>query len=224
MADNLIKLDAGSAEVTSISMPISMPIQPAPDDKDKDVPVGAMEKFLGFATAFLLISFVILFAFVSMTVQSLSEGIKHPGQIDLAFVFAGSDLISTSLLRLVAAMAGSAIAFAGLIISFYTHKNQTTLMAGATRGPDGAGGGFVPNISLSTYSPGIVAIVVGAMIIGGSLFSKATHEYSGPMTMERQAEQAPPGTSPNTPAPTDKKPPGTELPPLKPMATQQSSS
>ena len=135
----------------------------------------------GRASFLLFLAFSALFAFAAYTMYKMYVLTSSQLNADLAFIFASNALTSTSLLRLIAAMAGSALAFAGLMISFFTHDKQTSLTAavGGAQGTSQAQSSPDTNVSLSTYSPGIVAIVVGAIVVLGALFARATHDYTG---------------------------------------------
>ena len=90
---------------------------------------------------------------------------------DLAFIFSGMALVTSSLLRLLAILIGGAIAFVGLAVSFFAHQKATSIASDVVHEQVNA------KAALATNSPGIVAVVIGACVIIVSLFSKATHSY-----------------------------------------------
>jgi hypothetical protein len=91
---------------------------------------------------------------------------------DYAFVFTGISLVNSSLLRLLAILIGGAIAFVGLAVSFFVHQKTTSMDANATGGPEQNA-----KFALATNSPGLVAVVIGAIVIIVAVVTKATHTY-----------------------------------------------
>lgn len=81
-------------------------------------------------------------------------------------------LLYSSLLRLLAILIGGAISFAGLAVSFYAHQQATSLGADAARE-------HLVNAkaALATNSPGIVAVVIGALVIIVALMLRSPHTY-----------------------------------------------
>ena len=116
---------------------------------------------------------------------------------DLSFTFAGLSLVVLTLLRLLAILVGSGLIFGGLVVSFHTHSKLTEV-----------DGEALNNVKarLATSSPGIVAIVVGALIIITALLSKGLHEYqpqeTETITISPSAlvTSAPTGSAATTPA------------------------
>lgn len=91
---------------------------------------------------------------------------------DHLFQFAGMNLVTGSLLRLVAILIGGAIAFVGLAVSFFAHQKATTLDTSIAKNEL-----LNAKAALATYSPGIVAIVIGAAVIMASIYARATYNY-----------------------------------------------
>lgn len=92
--------------------------------------------------------------------------------IDHALVFAGIALVTSNLLRVLAVLIGGAIAFVGLAVSFFVHEKVSSMNAQFANG-DGKNIGA----ALATHSPGIVSVVIGAVVIVFALFAKGTHMY-----------------------------------------------
>jgi hypothetical protein len=127
------------------------------------------------AGAGLLLILLLLLGFVGATVYKIMQIISTQQDADLSFVFSGVVLVNLTLLRLIALLIGAAIAFAGLAISFFAHDKETSLSA-AGKLPDGtaASGG------LGTFSPGIIGVIVGAVIVMTAILSTATYQYLPP--------------------------------------------
>lgn len=125
----------------------------------------------------LLLTITILLAFSASTVSQLLTLVSKKQDADLGFVFASIGLITQTLLRLLSILVGGAVAFAGLAVSFFAHEQQTS--AGAQLG---SGAANVAKFTLATYAPGIVGVVVGALIIVAALYARGKHEYTGPQT------------------------------------------
>lgn len=130
--------------------------------------------WIGAGVALFLI-LLLLLGFVGMTVSKIMNIISTQQNADLGFVFSGVVLINLTLLRLIAILIGAAIAFAGLAVSFFAHDKATSLSAQGKLSEDAATGG-----ALKAFSPGIVGVVVGAIIILTAILSTATHHYLPP--------------------------------------------
>lgn len=118
---------------------------------------------------FMIFGLVGLVAYMLAQVVELLR-LKTP---DNAFVFAGLTLITGSLLRLLAILIGGAIAFVGLAVSFFAHQKATSFDANVAREQLGDA-----KAALATNSPGIVAVVIGALVIIFALLSKGTYTYA----------------------------------------------
>lgn len=154
--------------------------------KDSDVMGGRHSAswrymWLGAGTG-LFITLILLLAFVGVTVHGVMRVISAQQNADLAFIFSGISLVNLTLLRLLAILAGAAIAFAGLAVSFFVHEKATSIRfssvdeAGNQSPPLQSIG--TPQASFSAYSPGLVGVVVGAVIIMTSLLNTSRHEYN----------------------------------------------
>jgi len=100
---------------------------------------------------------------------------------DHLFQFAGMNLITGSLLRLLAILIGGTIAFVGLAVSFFAHQRATSLDISLAREKD-----LTTTAALVTYSPGIVAIVIGAAVIISAIYARGTYNYQ-PAAVSNQA-------------------------------------
>ncbi|MBM6447343.1 MULTISPECIES: hypothetical protein [Pseudomonas] len=134
------------------------------------------------AGAGLFFILLLLLGFVGVTVLKIMEIISTQQNADLGFVFSGVVLVNLTLLRLIALLIGGAIAFAGLAVSFFAHDKATSLSAQGKLSEEVSTGG-----ALKTFSPGVVGVAVGAIIIMTSILSTATHRYFPPtVTFEYQ--------------------------------------
>jgi hypothetical protein len=102
---------------------------------------------------------------------------------DHLFQFAGMNLVSGSLLRLLAILIGGAIAFVGLAVSFFAHQKATSLDASVAKEEL-----LSAKAALATYSPGIVAIVIGSIVIMAAIFARGTYNYR-PASVSNQSAQ-----------------------------------
>jgi len=138
--------------------------------------------WMGAGVALFLV-LILLLAFIGMTVASVMEIISSQQDADLSFVFSGVVLVNLTLLRLIALLIGAAIAFAGLAVSFYAHEKATSMSAKGRITEEASTG-----IVLRSFSPGIVGVIVGAVIIMTAILSTATHQYLPPtVTFEYQS-------------------------------------
>lgn len=127
------------------------------------------------AGAGLFVILLLLLGFVGMTVANIMNIISTQQNADLGFVFSGVVLVNLTLLRLIALLIGAAIAFAGLAVSFFAHDKATSLSAKGKLAEEVTTGG-----ALKTFSPGIIGVVVGAIIIMTAILSTATYQYLPP--------------------------------------------
>jgi hypothetical protein len=109
---------------------------------------------------------------------------------DHLFQFAGMNLVSGSLLRLLAILIGGAIAFVGLAVSFFAHQKATSLDASIAKEEL-----LNAKAALATYSPGIIAIIIGSIVIISSIYARGTYNYR-PASVSTQGAQVPVGTDP----------------------------
>lgn len=117
---------------------------------------------------------LLLLAGVGYTVYQVTQVVSANAG-DRYFAYSGMTLLTLVMLRLLAILVGGGMAFAGLIVSFYTHSRATELSGSQGDGATGLKG------SLTTSSPGIAAIVVGALVIVGALYATSKFEYKPPL-------------------------------------------
>ena len=122
------------------------------------------------------LSFLLIISFVSFSEWKVINIVSNYKGSDLAFVFTSISLISLTLLRFLAILIGSAVIFGGLAVSFFTHAEATKITGGNVNLNS-----FVP-ATLATHSPGIVAVVLGSIIIIAALYAKSTTTYVAPTT------------------------------------------
>lgn len=124
----------------------------------------------------LLLTIAALLTFTGSTVSRVVELIAARTDADLAFLFSSIGVVTMTLLRLLAVLIGAAIAFAGLAVSFFAHEQPASL-AGEASGSVGSA-----KVALATYAPGIVGVLVGAIVIVCALLARSKHDYRGPET------------------------------------------
>ena len=95
------------------------------------------------------------------------------------FIFAGLSLVNSSLIKTLAILAGTAISFAGMAISFFSHEKANQLVAS---NKDTTGG--QAKVALTAYSPGIFGVVVGAAIIMTAVLTPNRHTYTPAETIK----------------------------------------
>lgn len=149
---------------------------------------------------------LLLLAFVGYTVMRVADLMSAEGAKDLSFAFSGMTLITLTLLRLLAMLVGAGMVFGGLVVSFYTHAQATQVQG---EGGQGIKGG------LATHSPGITAIVVGAIVIVSALLSKGDYRYQPTtyrlVTPEEFARMNAAGASPPNQAASSRRPTASEV-------------
>jgi hypothetical protein len=118
-----------------------------------------------------------LFCFTMLVIFKTLSLFERFNSGDLGFMFAGVALVNLTLIRLLAVLIGAAIAFAGVAVSFFAHDRATNLSVE---------GSAKAQFSLATYSPGIVAIVVGAGIVIAALYARGHHSYTAAPTVSYQ--------------------------------------
>jgi hypothetical protein len=117
---------------------------------------------------------LMLIIFVAGTLLWITREMTTLGGKDLAFSFAGIGLLSLTLLRFLAILIGAGMVFGGLVVSFFAHTKASTI------GASGTANGSPASFSLATASPGLAAIVVGAVVIVSALYAKGNYKYEAP--------------------------------------------
>lgn len=117
---------------------------------------------------------------VSYEILNIISGVKLQ---DNAFVLSGISLVSMTQIRMVAILGGIAISAIGLAVSFYTHDRETSVSGRSSDITD-------PNLkwTLATYSPGIVGVIAGTIIIMTAVIKTTTQNYQGPTVREYRAQ------------------------------------
>jgi hypothetical protein len=126
------------------------------------------------------VGFLLLIYFVSSTLASLadiivafsSKAVDDHFNDKAVFLFSSVSLVNLTLLRLLAILTGTGVIFGGLAVSFFTHAEANKLLIST-----GNTSQTSPKGALATHSPGIVAVVVGAIIIISALYSKSEFNY-----------------------------------------------
>lgn len=126
------------------------------------------------------VGFLLLIYFVSSTLASLGniivafsgKAVDDHFNDKAVFLFSSVSLINLTLLRLLAILTGTGVIFGGLAVSFFTHAEANKLLIST-----GNTSQISPRGALATHSPGIVAVVVGAIIIISALYSKSEFNY-----------------------------------------------
>jgi hypothetical protein len=108
---------------------------------------------------------------------------------DHLFQFAGMNLVTGNLLRLLAILIGGAIAFVGLAVSFFAHQKATSMESSIAKNEL-----LNAKAALATYSPGIIAIVIGSVVIMASIYARGTYNYR-PASVSNQGANLPPEAS-----------------------------
>lgn len=152
-------------------------MQQMPQHQDHSLDRWRRAVWVGVAIAFAL-TVLLLVGLVAYTLEVGERVFLNPANDDPGFAFSGISLITLTLLRLLAIFFGAALSFGGLVVSFFTHSQASQL--------SGAQGDAATGIkaSLTTSSPGIAAIAVGAIVIIAALFARAEHDYEAPSESE----------------------------------------
>ncbi|MGK7250332.1 hypothetical protein ACSNOU_14755 [Acinetobacter oleivorans] len=163
------------------------------DSNLSDTPISSWQRLMWFGVGLgLLLTIIALLAGVGILLMQIVDIIETKGNKDLVFTFSSIGLVTTILIRLLAVLIGAAISFTGLAISFFAYEKAInfsgTLSASETT---------VAKATLATYSPGIVGMIVGAVIIICAIFAKSNFKYDSPSVIT--VTQASPATNDNRP-------------------------
>lgn len=120
----------------------------------------------------LALSIVGLFALVGYTLWQTLAWLQRNLSSTEQFILTSIALTTAGMLRYLAMLTGIALAAGGLLVSFLT-INQAIGLSAKSEGTDQALVG-----SLRTNSPGVVAIVVGALIVICALFASTSFNTS----------------------------------------------
>ncbi|MFV5642467.1 hypothetical protein [Acinetobacter oleivorans] len=157
------------------------------DSNLPDTPISGWQKFMWFGVGLGLFSIITaLLVGVGLLLVQIVDIINNNGNKDLVFTFSSIGLVTTILIRLLAVLIGAAISFTGLAISFFAYEKAINFS-----GTMNASETTVAKATLATYSPGIVGMIVGAVIIICAIFAKSNFKYDSPqITTVTQASQA----------------------------------
>lgn len=161
-----------------------MTAQEATEEVDSKVsrkkPTETWQQFVWFtAVVFLFVTMCFLLWTVwNNSARSMDVIIASSNQGPL-FIFAGLSLVNSSLIKTLAILAGTAISFAGMAISFFSHEKANQLVAS---NKDTTGG--QAKVALTAYSPGIFGVVVGAAIIMTAVLTPNRHTYTPTETIK----------------------------------------
>ncbi|MBB4867459.1 hypothetical protein HNP46_006372 [Pseudomonas nitritireducens] len=136
---------------------------------------------------------------IGIGVYSLLE--RQSATPNIMFQLCAMAIVSSSMLKGISVLVGASLCFAGIAISFFAHEKATTVNASYGSPPKSEAEGSnlqVPiknsaAVAIGAYSPGIVAVIFGCVIIGiaiiksGSLDCPITNE-SQASSEQRQAE------------------------------------
>ncbi len=95
---------------------------------------------------------------------------------DPVFTFVSLNVVSGTLIRLVACLIGAGIAFGGLAVSFFAHDSPIHVS-----GQIGAGGKPQQSAAtgrIATHVPGVIAIVLGVALVAVAVLSKTANDYT----------------------------------------------
>jgi hypothetical protein len=111
----------------------------------------------------LLLATLLLFGLVAYASFEGLGIVRDHGQAGSSFLLLGLALAQAGLLRSLAMLIGLALSCGGLLVSFLALREAVVVDAQSA----GAGGG----LKIQSTSPGVVAIVLGALVVIAALFS-----------------------------------------------------
>jgi hypothetical protein len=156
--------------VITVTAPAQPPTEPPPMTRWQQAMWAAVG--LGLAASAAAVFWGV--ATIFLTLQNWLASVKTEDHYLIAF---GVMILTFSSIRLVAILIGAALAFAGLLVSFLTISQSITASARRGEGVNSASGMF------STNSPGVAAIIVGAVVMVSALFRTTDARYAAPETM-----------------------------------------
>lgn len=140
---------------------------------DSFLPRSGWQKIMWFGAGFgLLLTIITLLIGVGIVLWHVVDIIRNVSKTDLVFTFSSIGLVTLTLIRILAVLIGAAISFTGLAISFFAYEKATHFS-----GTINASESTVAKATLATYSPGIVGMIVGAIIIACAIFAKSDFKY-----------------------------------------------
>lgn len=160
---------AVSAQLEQLAQQVKAPATVAGAGLD-GTPAWQQKIWIGCGLGLLSIICLLCF-FGGYTISTMVDLLKVNDQ-DRLFQFAGMNMISHGLLRILAILIGGTIGFAGLAVSFFAHQRAMVLDAAV-----GLAEQHNVKLALAAYSPGIFALLVGAVIINCGVFARAQLDY-----------------------------------------------
>lgn len=184
--------DEGNPPSTETTVPLApevpaVPLAPGPagitkivdgDDSGDDRKPHVTPKWQQFAwflgICLLFLTMIFLLYTVWDTADKVMKIVSDKKWDQTDFIFAGMSLVNVTLIRMIAVLAGTAVAFTGLAISFFSHDKATNLAAVANDENKSQ-----VKAALTAYSPGIVGVIIGAAIIITALLAQGKYQYNG---------------------------------------------
>lgn len=181
--DQLVAQDRASTDATSDEAPAdaaaAAAAAPLTNDRHDGTPLWQRRIWIGCSVGLMLV--IATLCLISAFALGKTMLLLEVEDRDHLFQFAGMNLITGSLLRLLAILIGGTIAFVGLAVSFFAHQRATSLNLSQARDKE-----LTTTAALVTYSPGIVAIVIGAAVIISAVYARGTYNYQ-PAAVSNQA-------------------------------------
>lgn len=176
-----------------MAVPLEHPegIHVVPDNQQEESVALPTENWKKHAWILAIILLLATMGFLLFIVRELSiqtmNAITQSRSNDTLFLFAGLSLVNSSLTKSIAILSGTAVSFAGIAISFFSHEKANRLVAANN---DAAGNNA--KIALTAYSPGIFAVVVGAAVIMTAVLFPGKFTYQPRQTVEQTFSTADP--------------------------------
>lgn len=125
-----------------------------------------------------------LFGLVGYSLWRTLAWLQHSHSPSEAYVLNAFALTTLALLRYLAMLIGAALASGGLLVSFLTLNHVIDVSANS--------GGPVPTFTsgLKTTSPGVAAVVIGAIIMISALFSRVELQLSSALSQPSTAQSS----------------------------------
>lgn len=179
-------MDGGGTRSAQDAPSLRMPLDRAGVD---DTPPWQRWIWIGCTVA--LIFVIVALCFIGVFALGKMMLLLDTEDHDHLFQFAGMNLVTGGLLRLLAILIGGTIAFVGLAVSFFAHQKSTSLDASVAREEQ-----LNARAALVTHSPGIIAIVIGAAVIVSAIYARGTYDYR-PAAVTNQGSEAGAGLIPD---------------------------
>jgi hypothetical protein len=176
--------------VPTVTAPDVLNIENKSDPPQSSVMSAWAQKQWVWVARMLGLTGIALVVFVAGTLIWITNEVTHLGARDLAFSFSGMALLSLTLLRFLAILIGAGMVFGGLALSFFSHAKVSTV------GMNSPAGATPISMNLATASPGLAAVVVGAVVIISALYAKGEHKYEGQPLVITPSESAAPADKP----------------------------